>query len=160
MPHEKRKPTRQEKRERQAAWLEKQEMNAEGAKNDEAEETTPPAAKKASAVAKVQQEEDKASQALPAAVKGIELPPRTVTPTVAVPHVAAAPLAPAAFAMNFAAFEDSDDESDSDAETMSAAALAAPKEPERFGCSWSREEMLRLRVAMEPRKPAKLLVTQ
>jgi len=154
--HEKRKPTRQEKRERQAAWMEKQRLlNGEDAiaEKDDADElpkspspkspTQALSPKRMAPVAVRKQDEDDASDAVLLALKGIELPPRTCAPMpakqVATPVES---IAPAAFAMNFDAFEDSDD-SDSEAE--------AEEEPTRSGCCWSREEILRLRVAMEPR---------
>jgi hypothetical protein len=167
LSHEVRKPTRQEKRERQAAWQARQLAGEKSTEDDgsgliaallvEKPSQQKPQNRKTSGTADALPCPAPAgpppglaggSPALLAALKGTELPPRS-SQVIASPAVLDMPLSnqlPAAFALNFADYCDSDE--DSDFETEHQVFSTSAVETVSSGHRWSREEMLRSRLVL------------
>jgi hypothetical protein len=180
LSHDKRKPTRQEVRERRLAWQQRQE---EESKKEESSDKVP--VDDAVALTEIlmelkpsrqeKREQLKESPAPLAAVKGVPMPPRAFqsaprnSASESLPP-AAASAAPAPFAMafNFADYDFGDDDSDSEDEaspeqgsttaTHDATGADVETTQEPTGCQWSREEMLRLRVAMSNARAADIVL--
>jgi hypothetical protein len=168
LAHEVRKPTRQEKRERQAAWqarqlaVEKpldgdgsgliasllvlkpsQQKQQNGKTSGMAGESTcQPAADPPPGL-------QGSSPALLAALKGTELPLRCSPQVEACQAVLDLPLSnQVAFALNFADYCDSDEDSDFETEHKTSVLNTSAVDVVGASYRWSREEMLRSRVAM------------
>jgi hypothetical protein len=135
LTHEARKPTRQEKRERQAAWqarqLEATQCTSEKSNDEDLCQLI-------GALLKENPKQPK-SKALVIDESPCSLD-RPVTTQV-----------PVAFALNFADYDDSDDDSESETEATAPLNGATAVGTREGGRRWSREEMLRLRVAMVAR---------